>query len=269
MCFMLIKSSTTYNELLNRMGRQLTFIAAGVENLPTNVVKVLPASHLSGSSTSKPRIELLPQLDRGKYRNLRYWQRAVYLRQKKSKGKNKGKGKARDDEDDADATDLDDAESETSGQDSGSKADDSATSCYMEDENGNQVPESDRDTARAKAKAFWVKLFKSGMAPASFSRLDIDAKDEYILLMETAFPWLRYCENHWKCEQIWLNHYPPWYRGEVRRAKKAAEEKAAKEAAKNATKAAVEKAAAEGKIIEVDADNGNVQDDQERLPKRP
>ena len=141
---MLITSSATYNELLNCMSRQLTFITAGVENLPTNIIKVLPTSYLSGSSTSKPRIELLPQLDGSKYRDLQYWRRATYLRQKKSKGKNKGKGKARDDDDDANATDLNDAESETSGQDSGLKADNSATSCYMEDKNGKQVLESDQ-----------------------------------------------------------------------------------------------------------------------------
>ena len=37
-------------------------------------------------------------------------------------------------------------------------------------------------------------------------------RDKFVLLMEKNHPWLRYCENHWKADRIWANHYPNWYK---------------------------------------------------------
>ena len=85
--------------------------------------------------------------------------------------------------------------------------------------------------------------------------------------MENAFPWLRYCEDHWKAGKIWHNHYGNWHKHALKDAKKqdaiAAAEKAAKE------KAEKEKAAAEGDVIDVDPDTDDGQDGQENTAKRP
>ena len=276
--------STSYNLFLKGMGEQITTLITGVENLPTKIIKALPTS---SSSPSKPKIELLPQLDRCQFPKIKYWPKREYRKRKKGKAK----ATSEDDEDDdpslgdpslgdpslgdpslddpsLDDPSLDDPEAES--------AKSSVTSCYMEDENGDPIPESERDAARAKAKAFWIKLFKNKIAPVKFGAADLDIKEEYYLLMESSFPWLRYCENRWKAEQLWRNHYPPWYHGELKReqeakdkaAKKAAQ-RAARETAQKATKEAVEKAAAEGNLIEVDLDSGDVQDDQGKSPKRP
>ena len=251
--------SASYNTFLKGVGEHLTTIVVGVKNLPANVVKALPASSTSGSYQSK--IELLPQLDRNTLMKVVYWIKKVYLRRKKGKAK-----AGTEDEDDEDA-DLDDPKSELSGEGAELQVKGSVTSCYMEDENGDTIPESERDAARATAKAFWVKLSKKNAAPTHFGALDIDLKHEHFLLMETSFPWLHYCENRWKAEQLWRNHYPPWIRGEQKREKEA-EQRAAREAAQKATKEAVEKAAAEGNLIEVDLDSSDVQDDQGKSPKR-
>ena len=130
----------------------------------------------------------------------------------------------------------------------------------MEDKNGAPIPESQKSAARAKAKGYWLKLFNNGIAPSSHGKADIDIKDSYIALMEDAFPWLHYCKNHWKCEQIWRNHYSYWYGNTLKLERKKA---VARE------KAAMEKAAAEGKIIDVDASDSNSQESQERSSKRP
>lgn len=71
--------------------------------------------------------------------------------------------------------------------------------------------------------------------------------------METNFECLRYCDNHWKVDQLWIGYYPSWLKTALR---KQAEE--AKKAAEEAAKAA------EAGVIDVDADssNGNEDDDE-------
>ena len=133
----------------------------------------------------------------------------------------------------------------------------STTSCYMEDKNGEQQPEYIKDAARATARGFWIKLLNEGKAPTHFGILDLYLKNEYISMMEREYPWLRYCTNHWKAEQLWRNHYPPWYGP------------AMKKEAKRKAKEAAEKAAAEGRVINVDSDNDSDQGGQGEPSKRP
>ena len=73
--------------------------------------------------------------------------------------------------------------------------------------------------------------------------------------MKKVFPWLRYCENHWKASMIWQNCL--------------ALSNAIEEDAR--IKAAEKKAAAEGEVIDVDADDDVGQDGQEKPSnsKRP
>ena len=133
----------------------------------------------------------------------------------------------------------------------------STSSCYMEDPDGNQLPRSTKDAARATARGFWIKLLQEGKAPTHFGAMDLHLQHEYISLMEREFPWLRYCADHWKAKQVWRGHYSQWYGPTMK-----------KEAARKAKEAA-EKAAAEGRVIDIDADNNNGHNDQEKPSKRP
>lgn len=229
---------------------QVYTIAAGLSELPANIAaslanKLPAASTTSGSISSKTKsmVELLPQLDRLNFPKTKHWTPELYLHLKAAGVK--------DEEDDD--IDLDDLAPGSSANGGGSKIKTSITSCYMEDENGEQQSKTSKDAARATARAFWVKLLNDKKAPKCFGEFDVDLKHEYILLMETIHPWLRLCENHWKTERIGHNHYSQWYSGAVK--------KQAKEAAA--------KAAAEGKVIDVDADNNRSHDGQETNSKRP
>lgn len=236
-------SSRSYNLLVNSFGLQLSAIATGIKDLPTKVAASLAnvqptpstASASSSSSISPARVELPPQLDRSEYPNVIFWDSDKWKEVKK-------KGKTTD-EDGVEPNDLDPGTS--------------ITSCFMEDANGKQQPEATKEAARATARSFWIKLWRANMAPEKFSDLDIDLKNEYISLMEKEFPWLRYCENHWKAKRIWQGHYSQWYGPMMKR-----------EAAKRA-KEVVEKAAAEGRVINVDADDDSGRDGQEKSAKRP
>jgi hypothetical protein len=129
----------------------------------------------------------------------------------------KGKQK-KEDEDDLENDDL-------SSFSESSKGKTSTLSCYMEDEYGQAIPESQRKAARHTAKLFWNGLLKrkteSGAPlklPSSGQKVDLDIREEFVFLMEDTYPWLRYCENHWKTDKLWSNHYPNWYKtvtGEV------------------------------------------------------
>jgi len=258
-------SSTSYNDSINGMHQQLAAIAAGINDLPSNIAKSLASIWTTPSTTSEslptafvPNSTLLPQLDRKKFPGVVHWEQGLYnsLRKKKLDSNDY------DDDDDEDEDDEDDGsvDNTTSSRTSAKSSKVSTTSCYMEDEHGVQLSKTQKDAARAKAKGFWIKLFSKGIAPSSHREVDIDINTEYIALMENSFPWLRYCENHWKSEQIWRNHYTGWLRGAIRRAEK---EKAKKAAAQKAA------ALAEGKVIDVDAVVDKSQNGQETASKRP
>jgi hypothetical protein len=231
-------TSMTQTGLLNNMNQQLAAIAAGIKDLPgllaASIANAQPAPSASNSSisSSKPRVELLPRLDRNDYpRVAESWFQEPYLDKRKN-----GKAKLEEGED---AMDFDDTKV-------------SITSSYMVDENGEQVPETDKWAARAKARGFWNELFQEDKAPPNLGGAGLDLQDEYILIMEKAYPWLRLCDNHWKSLQIWRNHYTGWLLGAKRRA--------AEEAAKKAAEEAAQKAAAEGRVIDVDATDSDSQD---------
>ena len=248
-------SSQAYNTLVNNLSLQVSTIAAGIEDLPTSVATSLTnpqlshyATPTSSSSNSGPSIpELAPQLDRSEYPNVVLWDEEVWKELKR-----KGKVKDEDDEDEDNNPNP-----RTSMKMTRPNAGASTTSCYMEDENGKQQPRSTKDAARAAARGFWIKLLQDNKAPTHFGAMDLSLRHEYISLMEREYPWLRYCDNHWKAQQIWRGHYPQWYGPAMK-----------KEAARKAKEAA-EKAAAEGRVIDIDADDDNGHNDQEKSSKRP
>ena len=253
-------SSQAYNTLVNTLGLQVSTIAAGIKDLPTNVAtslaNVQPATSIaptsSSSSSRLPIPELAPQLNHSDYPNVRCWFSETWLELKR-----KGKVKEEDEDEDEGEGEDDEPNPGTSTKNPKPNAKASTTSCYMEDKDGQQQSRSTKDHARATARGFWIKLLQDGMAPTHFGALDLPLKNEYISLMEREYPWLRYCDNHWKAEQIWRGHYPQWYGPAMK-----------KEAARKLQEAA-EKAAAEGRVIDVDADGNDSHGGPEESSKRP
>ena len=184
--------------------KRLSAIATGIEDLPFNLAKTLAdvmasSSMATGSPTGNfnARTILLPQLDRRDFKKVVHWTPELYYALRKNKAKK-----------DEEESEVDEPLSGTS---SRSSKGNSTLSCYMEDENGNPIPEYQRDAARYKARIFWNGLLKKGRAPASGQKIDLQIREEFVLMMEESFPWLRYCENHWKCDRLWTNHYSQWY----------------------------------------------------------
>lgn len=199
------------------MGQQLATISAGITDLHSNVAKALasvgtssPAAPGSSSPSLASRTQLLPQLDRNDFPKVVHWERGVYKRLRKVA--KKGGKLEEEDGGECGHDDPEDIEVRVTKILEGLTADNvSVTSCYMEDSDGKQVTASQKSAARNRAKRFWLKLAKNGgTPPASLGKVDSDTRDEFVVFMEEGFPWLRYCEDHWKSDQVWINHYSSW-----------------------------------------------------------
>ena len=242
-------SSSSYNNFLKNMDQRLATITTGINDLPSNISKSLPDIGTTPSDTPKQplpnsasRVAVLPNLDRKDFPNVVHWDQGHYNSLRKGcKPEDNNEG-------------VPTPEASTSSSSSGGKV--SVISCFMEDEHGRPISEAQKTSARAKAKHFWNGLFDDGVAPLSFCKLDVNTREAYIALMEDSFPWLRLCENHWKSEKIWHNHYSDWLKKRVAGKEKKEKKKAAK--------------AAVGEVIDVDADaSNNSQVGPERPSKRP
>jgi hypothetical protein len=121
-------------------------------------------------------------------------------------------------------------------------------SCYMEDENGNDVLKSKKNAARSTARGFFNLLLTMGRAPAVWGSADIDVQNELVHILESDFPFFRLCEDHWKAKRVATNSYSQWYPGALKR-----------------LAAAVAKQTADVEVIDVDDDS----DSKDRQPKRP
>ena len=82
---------------------------------------------------------------------------------------------------------------------------------YMEDENGCLIPPTTRDAVDAMARSFFRQLMRNGLAPPDWGEAAPDACNEMIYRLETGFPRLRFCENHWKAKRVATNSYLQWY----------------------------------------------------------
>ena len=237
------------------MNQQLAAITTGFAELPTNIAKSLADVMVSSSTTTGPaplnsssRVVLLPQLDRKNFKHITHWTPELYNSIRKNKAKKEDEGESGDNE----------STPGTSSTSSGSSKDKvSKLSIYMEDENGNPIPETQRNAARHKAKLFWNELLKKGKAPPSGGKVDLHIRDKFVFLMEESFPWLRYCENHWKADRVWINHYPNWYKGAI----DTKDTKVKTEAKARANVHA-------GEAVNIDSNDAGVQDVQEKHTKR-
>ena len=182
----------------------------------------------------------LPQLAREDFPNVKYWDTDGYAsRRKHGKGDSheevQAKGKA------------------------------SVLSSFMEDENGDPIPESTKSAARKEAKGFFQLLLNMGRAPVKWGSASIDINNKLIYRLESGFPFIRLCDNHWKAAQIATNSYSQWYPTAVKNM--------ATTLANQPTKKP-----ADSQVIDVDAENTNHnepqkrprdEDNETRRPKRP
>ncbi|KAF9642241.1 hypothetical protein BDM02DRAFT_3133221 [Thelephora ganbajun] len=158
--------------------------------------------------------------------------------------------------------DLRDLGTNSPNPDSEPKKKDPILSRFLEDKDGNPVSESQKKAIFATAAAFWQYLLDNNRAPKMFCKANIEIKLKWQMLMESNFKCLRYCDSHWKVDQIWINYYPPWLKTALR---KIEEEKEKLRAKREAEDAVINVDGKDDKNEdEDDNDEDNVEDVEER-----
>ena len=125
----------------------------------------------------------------------------------------------------------------------------------MEDKDGNEIPGAKKKAIRQRARALFNGLLEGRVAPTTWGNVSLDAQNRLINTLETEFPILQLCENHWKSTMVATNSYSQWYRKACAR--------------EIATKG---KETAEGEVINIDEEpfkQPQAEDDDTRPSKHP
>ena len=224
-------------------------LAENVKNLPARMEASLTNPPGSSSSTLRFTNLPLPQLDPNNYPNVKMWFPGSYKDIRKT-----GKTVKEDNEGRSHACQELDAK-----KDVGERPKSSILSSYMEDKDGNEVPEKIKDAVRKEAKLFFNLLLENGRAPIVWGDASIDVSNELVHALETKFEFLRLCDDHWKALQVATNSYSQWHVKAIGR------------------KTTALKNRVDGEVIDVDADvNGDrpskrapAENNDTRQSKRP
>ena len=80
----------------------------------------------------------------------------------------------------------------------------------MEDISGNIILPSKQRIVVQDAKAWWQVKYNKGIHLTVLSAVDWDTRKAFHNDMEAAHPWLCYCADHWKVDQIWRDVFSKW-----------------------------------------------------------
>lgn len=89
-------------------------------------------------------------------------------------------------------------------------AEDPLSSIFWEDQFGRIIPPKKRKVVTGDLRAFWQQKYNDGEKVVPFLGTGLKLRDEYRSLFEERYPWLRLCEDHWKVDRIWINHFSGW-----------------------------------------------------------
>jgi hypothetical protein len=81
---------------------------------------------------------------------------------------------------------------------------------YLEDTDGKPIDGRLAAEIREFARTIWADLYDRGMAPQKWSVATKTVRDEYADEMESNWPVVGYCDNHWKAHAIATANYPQW-----------------------------------------------------------
>ena len=85
------------------------------------------------------------------------------------------------------------------------------TMLFAEFEDGTIVDGHVAGNIRRCARSAWVYLANKGEAPPKWRSASMLIIQSYHKEMYRRFPFLQYCDDNWKVEQIAIDNYPSWY----------------------------------------------------------
>lgn len=242
-------SRAAFDKLSGDLSQKVDTATSEIKNL-SEVVAVSLENSPGSSSTPSNRalvtllatLKMPPPLDQKDFKKVEHWFSDKY------KALRKGAPKTEDATED-DLLELEEDDTDTKLKTSKKKKKDPTLPCFLEDKDGKLTSAATRSAISAMMRSFWEHLQEQGKAPKTSRKVTIDTKLQFQMLMESNFECLRYCDSHWKTDQLWIAYYPSWLKG-VRR-------KLAEQKRKEEEEAAKRNAA----IIDVDnEDNENTDD---------
>ena len=82
---------------------------------------------------------------------------------------------------------------------------------YIEDANGKPIDGNIAGGMRELARSIWRSFYEQGIAPETWGQATMEVRDEYCQEMESKYPVLRFCDNHWKANAIATAIYSQWH----------------------------------------------------------
>lgn len=81
---------------------------------------------------------------------------------------------------------------------------------FWEDPEGNVIPPDQRAVVTSNMRAIWKEMYNDKKELGPKTKISWKVREEFRIRMEALHPWLRLCENHWKVDQLWTNHFSSW-----------------------------------------------------------
>lgn len=86
---------------------------------------------------------------------------------------------------------------------------------YLEDENGDPVPENTVKSIRKLLRGGWSELLNRKIAPQSWGKATASARQLIHTLMEDAYPIFKFADDGWKLDYLATTSYPSWRRNNL------------------------------------------------------
>jgi hypothetical protein len=83
---------------------------------------------------------------------------------------------------------------------------------YIEDADGLPIDGNIAGGMREFARSIWRSLYERGIAPETWGQATKEVREEYCQEMESEYPVLRLCNNHWKANALATAIYSQWRR---------------------------------------------------------
>ncbi|KIK84607.1 hypothetical protein PAXRUDRAFT_152882 [Paxillus rubicundulus Ve08.2h10] len=81
---------------------------------------------------------------------------------------------------------------------------------FLEDENGKIISREDQQCIRDYQCSLCYTLLKFGLVPVTWLQCTQVAQEFFFHSMQTKFPVLRYCADHWKADTFMWLYYSQW-----------------------------------------------------------
>ncbi|KAG1833179.1 hypothetical protein EV424DRAFT_1623364 [Suillus variegatus] len=86
---------------------------------------------------------------------------------------------------------------------------------YLEDADGDPVPETTIKAIRKLLRGGWSELLSRKMAPQSWGKVSASGRQLVHSLMEDTFPLFKFADNGWKLDFLATSSYPSWHRNNL------------------------------------------------------